>query len=85
VEAIKHFKKLNYNIYVLQEQGKDFFTLLNTIKENENIIFILGSQEDEFIQSEELLALNIPTLSFGNRSYLASSIIRLLKLYIMAF
>jgi len=84
VEAIKHFKKLNYNIYVLQEQGKDFFTLLNTIKENENIIFILGSQEDEFIQSEELLALNVPTLSFGNRSYLASSIIRLLKLYIMA-
>ncbi len=83
IEAIKHFKKLDYNTYILQEQGKDFFTLLRSIKEQDNIIFILGSQEDHFLNSDELLALNIPTISLGNQSYLASSVIRLLKLYIL--
>ena len=83
-EAIKHFTKLDYNIYVLCEQGKDFFKLLSNIKENENIVFILGSQEDEYINSKELLALKIPAISIGNQSYLASSVIRLLKLHLLA-
>lgn len=83
-EAIKHFKKLNYNLYVLHEQGQDFFKLLSSIKENENIVFILGSQEDEYINSKELLALKIPAMSIGNQSYLASSVIRLLKLHLLA-
>jgi tRNA (pseudouridine54-N1)-methyltransferase len=83
ITAIKHFQKLNYSIYILQEYGEDFFKLLSSIKEQENIVFILGSQEDDFLNSEELLALNIPFLSFGNQSYLASSVIRLLKLYIL--
>jgi len=84
VEAISHFKKLNYNIFVLHEQGQDFFEILNNIQEKENIIFIIGSQEDDFINSKELLALNIPNLSLGAQSYLASSVIRLLKLYLLA-
>ncbi len=83
IQVIKHFKKLNYKIYTLQEQGKDFFTQLGTIKEQKEIVFILGSQEDEFLNSEELRALKVSSLSFGNQSYLASSIIRLLKLYIL--
>jgi tRNA (pseudouridine54-N1)-methyltransferase len=83
IEAIAHFKKSNYNIYLLQEQGKDFFIHLSTIKEQQEIVFILGSQEDEFLNSEELLALKVSGLSFGDQSYLASSIIRLLKLYIL--
>ncbi len=83
IEVIKHFKKLNYNIYMLQEQGKDFFTQLNSIKEQEEIVFILGSQVDGFLNSEDLLALKVSSLSFGDQSYLASSVIRLLKLYIL--
>jgi len=83
LEAIRHFQKLNYKLFILQEQGRDFFTLLDSIQEQENIVFILGSQEDEFLNSEELLTLKIPTLSFGSQSYLASSVIRLLKLYIL--
>lgn len=82
-EAIKHFKKLDYNLYILCEQGKDFFKLLNHIREKEKIVFIIGSQEDEFLNSKELLALKIPTISIGNQSYLASSVIRLLKLHIL--
>ena len=84
VEAINHFKKLNHNLFVLHEQGQDFFELFSNIQEKENTVFIIGSQHDEFINSEELLALNIPTLSIGNQSYLASSVIRLLKLYLLA-
>lgn len=84
-DAIKHFKKLDYNLYILHENGKDFFKLLENMREKENIIFIIGSQEDEFLNSKELLAFKIPTLSIGNQSYLASSVIRLLKLHLMAF
>jgi len=85
IEAIKYFQKLNYNLYILHEQGHDFLKLLSYIKEKENIVFIIGSQEDEFLDSKELLAFNIPTISIGNQLYLASSVIRLLKLHLMAF
>jgi tRNA (pseudouridine54-N1)-methyltransferase len=83
LEAISHFQKLHYNLYILYEEGTNFFTLLSNIQEQENIVFIIGSQEDEFLNSEELLVLKIPILSFGNQSYLGSSVIRLLKLYLM--
>lgn len=83
LEAIKHFQELNYKLYILQEQGRDFFKLLDSIQEQEKIVFIIGSQEDEFLYSEELLALKIPALSLGNQSYLASSVIRLLKLHLI--
>ena len=82
-EAIKHFKNLDYNLYILCEQGKDFFKLLNHIREKDKIVFIIGSQEDEFLNSKELVALKIPNISIGNQSYLASSVIRLLKLHIL--
>jgi tRNA (pseudouridine54-N1)-methyltransferase len=83
LEAIKHFKRLKYNLYILQEQGTDLLAILNRIKEKEYLLFILGSQVDDFLNLEELVELKIPTLSFGNQSYLASSVIRLLKLYIL--
>ena len=84
IEAINYFKDLNYALYILNEQGQNFFELLSSIKEKKNIVFILGSQEDEYIYSKELSALKIPTISIGNQSYLASSVIRLLKLYLLA-
>jgi tRNA (pseudouridine54-N1)-methyltransferase len=83
MEAIKKFHKLNYCQYILKEDGIDFFKIRNDIKEKSNILFIIGSQEDNFLDSEALLALNIPTLSIGTHSYLASSVIRLLKLHIL--
>ncbi|MFW9998479.1 MAG: hypothetical protein ACFE9Q_01060 [Candidatus Hodarchaeota archaeon] len=84
IEAIIHFKKLRYNLYILCEQGQDLFKLLSDIQEKENNIFIIGSQEDEYIYSKELSALKIPMVSIGNQSYLASSVIRLLKLHLLA-
>ena len=61
-----------------------YFNELSSIKEKEKIVFIIGSQEDEYLNSNEILALQIPTISLGSQSYLASSVIRLLKLYILA-
>ncbi len=84
IEAINHFKQLNYDLYILYEQGQDFFKLLSSIQEKENIVFIIGSQEDDYIYSKELSALNLPMISIGNQSYLASSVIRLLKLHLLA-
>jgi tRNA (pseudouridine54-N1)-methyltransferase len=84
IEAINHFKKLNFNLYILCEQGQDLFKLLRNIQEKGNNVFIIGSQEDEYLYSKELLALKIPMISIGNQSYLASTVIRLLKLHILA-
>ncbi|MFX1502679.1 MAG: hypothetical protein ACFFDH_17090 [Promethearchaeota archaeon] len=85
LEAIKHFQELNYDLYILSEQGLDFKVKLRDIKNAENILFIIGSQKDEFLNSEELLSLKIPTICIGNQLYLASSVIRLLKLHKIAF
>ncbi|MFW9877039.1 MAG: hypothetical protein ACFFG0_28440 [Candidatus Thorarchaeota archaeon] len=81
IESIKYFQRLNYNIYLLYEQGKAFFNVLSSIKEKNQIVFIMGSQKDEYLNSNEILALQLPTISLGNQSYLASSVIRLLKLH----
>jgi tRNA (pseudouridine54-N1)-methyltransferase len=83
LEAIKKFKKTNYSIFTLKEEGKDFIKLKSRIQEKKDILFIIGSQEDEFLNSKELLALKIPTISIGNQSYLASSVIKLLKMHIL--
>ena len=84
IEAIKDFLKLNYEIFVLKEDGTEFKIQRSKIQEKKDIIFIVGSQEDDFINSKELLSLNLPTISIGNQSYLASSVIRLLKLHLLA-
>jgi len=84
IEAIKHFQKLNYRIFILKEGGRDFLNLKNTIQKMDNIVFILGSQKDEFLDSKELGELKIPIISIGSQSYLASSVIRLLKLHLLA-
>ncbi|MFX1321861.1 MAG: hypothetical protein ACFFAQ_09465 [Promethearchaeota archaeon] len=82
IEAIKKSQQMNYCIFVLKEDGKDFFKLKNIIQEKDNVIFIIGSQEGKFINSKELQALNLPYLSLGTQSYLASSVIRLIKLHL---
>ena len=84
VEAIKHFQNLNFSIFILKEGGTDFLNLRKKIRKMDNLLFILGSQEDEFLESKELLELKIPKISIGFQSYLASSVIRLLKLHLLA-
>ncbi|HEC38768.1 hypothetical protein LCGC14_0916290 [marine sediment metagenome] len=83
-KAIESFKKKNICIFVLKEAGKDFLKLKSKLPTNKDILFIIGSQEDKFLSSSELLQLNLPSISIGNQSYLASSVIRLLKLHMFA-
>lgn len=84
IEAIRYFQNLNYSIFILKEGGINFLNLRKTIQKIENVLFVVGSQEDEFLDSKELLELKIPIISLGNQSYLASSVIRLLKLCMLA-
>ncbi|MHA1292385.1 MAG: hypothetical protein ACTSQJ_06920 [Promethearchaeota archaeon] len=84
INAIKQYQKLKYAIYILIETGLDFFAKINELKEKSNLVFIIGNQCGDFLSSDEIKSLNLENLSFGNQSYLASSIIRLLKIYLLS-
>ena len=78
--VLKDFLLKNYKIFVLKETGKDFFKYSEYIKSQKNVIFVIGSQTGEIVNSKELNKLNLSNLSLGTQSYLASSVIRLIKL-----
>ncbi|MFX0018632.1 MAG: hypothetical protein ACFFAK_09255 [Promethearchaeota archaeon] len=78
--TLKVYKEKKYSIYVLDESGQDFFKYLKEILSQEYIIFVIGSQTGEILKSIELIELNLPSLSLGTQSYLASSVIRLIRL-----
>ncbi len=79
-EAIKNFIKKKFQIFVLNESGVGFSKLFTDINPKRNLLFIVGDQSGELINSKELKELKLTNLSLGNRSYLASSTIRLIKL-----
>jgi len=79
-EAIKKFIKKKYQIFVLNEKGMGFIKIFMDISPKRNLLFIVGDQSGELINSKELKELNLTNLSLGNQSYLASSTIRLIKL-----
>jgi len=79
-EAIKKFIKKKYQIFVLNESGAGFSKIFMDISLKKNMLFIVGDQSGELINSKELKELKLTDLSLGSRSYLASSTIRLIKL-----
>lgn len=84
IKTINEFINLDYEVLTLSESGQDFFSCIEELRIKSNLLFVIGNQTGDFIASEELLDLNLPALSFGTGSYLASSIIRLIKLYLLA-
>jgi len=78
--AIKNFVKKKYKIYVLNENGMDFKKVFEELSPKDNLLFILGDQSGDLLKNKELKKLNLTNLSLGNRSYLASSTIRLIKM-----
>jgi len=80
LDAIKQKIKEGLNIYVLNEDGDDFFKYRDEILSMKKAVFIIGSQSGEFINSKKLRELNLPYISLGNQAYLASSVIRLIRL-----
>ena len=79
-EAIKKFINKKYQIFVLNESGAGFSKIFMDLSPKKNLLFIVGDQSGELINSKELKELKLTNLSLGNRSYLASSTIRLIKL-----
>ena len=79
-DAIKNFLKKGFSAIILEEGGQNFFEQIENF-EKENIIFIIGNQAGDFLDSDGFKELNIPKINFGTTSYLASSIIRLIILY----
>ncbi len=79
-EAIKNFVKKKYKVYVLNENGMDFKKVCEEMSSKHNLLFILGDQSGDLLNKKELKKLNLTNLSLGNRSYLASSTIRLIKM-----
>lgn len=83
LDSLIQLQKLEYIIFVLKEDEDDFFNHLQEISQKKKLLFVVGSQSGDFINSGELYSMNFPTISLGTRSYLASSVIRLLKLYLL--
>ncbi len=79
-DAIKNFAEKKYKAYVLNENGIDFKKEFRKLSSKDNLLFILGDQSGELLNNKELKKLNLTNLSLGNRSYLASSTIRLIKM-----
>ena len=82
-EAIKHFIDLNYRAFILEENGNDFSKIDKKFNSQQNLLFIVGNQSGEVLDSKELKALNLARISLGTQSYLASSVIRLIKLHLI--
>ena len=79
-DAIKNYTKKNYKVYLLNENGIDFKKVFKELSSKDNLLFILGDQTGDLLNYKELKELNLTNLSLGNRSYLASSTIRLIKM-----
>jgi len=79
-EAIKNFVEKKYKIYALNENGIDFKKVFEEISLKDNLLFIIGDQSGDLLNNKELKELNFTNMSLGNRSYLASSTIRLIKM-----
>jgi len=84
-DAIKNFAEKKYKIYVLKEDGIDFKKEFEELGSNDDLLFILGDQSGDLLNHKELKKLNLTNLSLGNRSYLASSTIKLIKMNLQLF
>ena len=83
IEAINEYINSKYDVYVLDENGEDISNYLDRIREKKNVLFIIGDQSGDLINSEAIKGLNLKKLRVGNQSLLASSIIRLIKLHVL--
>jgi tRNA (pseudouridine54-N1)-methyltransferase len=83
IPAIETFLKRNYEVFILDENGEFFIKSFKDIGSKDDIIFIIGDQSGKFVNSKELLNLNLKRISLGAQAYLASSVIRLIKLNLL--
>lgn len=83
-EALRYFLKIDAKAYILNENGEHSSNFLHKIKNNKmNFVFVIGDQSGNLIKSKGLRDMKLPNVCLGNKSYLASSIIRLIKLLVI--
>ncbi len=74
------------DIFVLKESSKKFSSFLEIIhgpSHHKNLVFVVGNQSEDLINSERFLSLGLEEISLGSKAYLASSVIRLVKLRLL--
>ena len=82
-EAINKFMKDDNKVIFLSESGQNFDKFIIDERDINQLVCIIGDQTGDLIKSRELKKLNLPEVSFGKKSYLASSVIRLIKIALM--
>ncbi|MHA1104576.1 MAG: hypothetical protein ACTSPN_02515 [Promethearchaeota archaeon] len=82
-EAIEEFIDKGFEVFTLNEDGEDFAKFMAKNHRNKDHVFIIGDQTGDFMNKKELMGLNLANLSLGEQSYLASSIIRLIKIRLL--
>jgi tRNA pseudouridine-54 N-methylase len=82
-EAINKFVKYRNEIILLSESGQNFNDFIMNNRDINTLLCIVGDQTGDLINSSELRKFNLPEVSFGKKSYLASSVIRLVKIALM--
>ncbi|TFG24656.1 MAG: hypothetical protein EU532_12385 [Promethearchaeota archaeon] len=82
-EAINEFIEKNYKIIVLSEKGRSFESFLKDPHDFNDLLCIIGDQTGDLLESIDLNNFSMQFLSFGAKSYLASSVIRLVKIALM--
>ena len=84
-EAIEEFINNGFKVLTLNEDGEDFLKFMAKNHRNKDYVFIIGDQTGNFnfMNNKELKGLNLTNLSLGKQSYLASSVIRLIKISLL--
>lgn len=81
--AIEEFIENGFAVITLNEDGEDFANYFAKNHRNQDYVFIIGDQTGDFMNKKELIGLNLTNLSLGKQSYLASSVIRLIKMILL--
>lgn len=81
-DAIEKLQKKRFQAYILHEEGTEFSQ--EKFEKDKKYFFIIGNQLGNFLDSKELKDTGIPRVSLGTpQSYLASSVIKLIKFQII--
>jgi tRNA (pseudouridine54-N1)-methyltransferase len=78
--ALKKLEESKYKIILLNEAGDNFQDIFSKLNKDEKLLFIIGDQTGEIVNAEQFKDFNHINMSLGHQSYLASTVIRLIKL-----
>jgi tRNA (pseudouridine54-N1)-methyltransferase len=78
--ALNKFEESKYKIILLDEEGDNYQDIFSELNKDEKLLFIIGDQTGKIVNAEQFKNFNLINMSLGHQSYLASTVIRLIKL-----